>query len=131
MSEPQHPFKSPNFICSLRYAANGLREVLGRERNFQAHCVLAVLVTAAGFLLEVSRWEWAVLVLCMTVMMAVEILNTAIEYTVDMLSGQERTPAAGIVKDVSAGACLLTACGVALTGAIVFIPHLLARLSQN
>lgn len=125
---PAHPFKSPNFCSSLRYACRGLGQLIRQERNFQTHLVLAALALGAGWLLSLSRTEWVLLVLCMTLMLAVEALNTAVEYTVDRLMGDKQSPEAAVVKDVSAAACLITAVGVALAGVLIFLPHLRQRL---
>ncbi len=130
MSErsPEHPFKSPDFQSSLRYAWQGLGQLVRQERNFQTHLALGAMAAGAGWLLALSRTEWVLLILCMTLMLAVEALNTAIEYAVDRLMGEQKSPEAARVKDVSAAACLLTAFGVALAGLLIFLPHLLRRL---
>lgn len=124
MPTPQHPFKSRSFLHSLGFALTGLRVVFQSERNFRTHLLMTVLVAGAALLLGVSPPEWAVLIVCMTLMITVEALNTALEYLVDMLAGQEYNEKAKMVKDISAGACLVTALGVAMAGALIFVPHI-------
>ena len=128
MPTPQHPFKSRSFLHSLSFALNGLRAVFQTERNFRSHLAIAVAVASAACVFQVSLPEWGVLIVCMTLMVTVEALNTAIEYLVDMLTGQEYNEKAKLVKDISAGACLMTAVGVALAGAVIFTPHILSFL---
>lgn len=121
---PQHPFKSKSFIHSLGYACNGLKSALNSERNLRTHLVLTLLVIAIGIHYRVSRWEWAILLLCITIMVAVELLNTALEYLVDMLVDGQHNHNAKLVKDIAAGACLLTALGTGLTGFLILLPYL-------
>jgi diacylglycerol kinase len=125
---PQHPFKSRSFFHSLGYALNGLRAVFRTERNFRTHTIMTVIVTVLGFYLQVRPLEWAILILCMLMMMTVEALNTAIEYLVDMIVGGAPNEKAKLVKDISAGACLTTAVGVGLAGAIIFSPYILTKI---
>ena len=121
---PQHPFKSKSFFNSLGYACDGIKSALLSERNLRTHAALTVLVVAAGFYFQVVAWEWAVLSLCIMVMVAVELLNTALEYLVDMLVDGQHSTHAKQVKDIAAGACLTTALGAVITGGIIFWPHL-------
>lgn len=122
---PKHPFKSKSFFHSLGYALNGLKTVLQTERNFRTHTVLTVAVTGVGLYYQVSQVEWALLILCITLMLAVEALNTAIEYLVDLWAGGVYNEQAKAIKDISAGACLVTATGTALTGLLILLPHFL------
>ena len=126
---PEHPFKSPNFQSSLGFAWRGLALAFRQERNLRTHCVIAMLVLGAGLFFQVAAFEWVALTLCMTLMLAVELFNTAIEHLVDRLVQGQYNEAARNVKDISAAACLVTALGVAVAGAIVFIPHLQRRFN--
>jgi diacylglycerol kinase len=121
---PQHPFKSKSFLHSLGYALNGIKTVLQTERNFRTHAILTVLVTAAGLFFRVSTTDWALLVLCITLMLVVEALNTAIEYMVDLWAEGYYSERAKLVKDIAAGACLMTATGTSITGFIIFLPYI-------
>lgn len=125
---PQHPFKSRNFFHSLGFALNGLKAVFDTERNFRTHTVITVLVSVAAWYFHVSPIEWAILIFCMMLMMTVEVLNTAIEYLVDMIVGGAPNEKAKFVKDIAAGACLITAIGVAFIGSFIFLPHLFRLL---
>lgn len=122
---PKHPFKSKSFFHSLGYALNGLKTVLQTERNFRTHTVLTITVIVVGVYYHVSLLEWGILLLCITLMLAVEALNTAIEYLVDLLAGGVYNEQAKAIKDIAAGACLVTATGTAITGLLIFLPHFL------
>lgn len=129
--KPEHPFKSRSFWHSLGYALNGLKATFYTERNFRTHLLLTVLISLLAAFLQVSPTEWAILILCMTVMIAMETLNTALEYLVDLWADGAFRQRAKRVKDIAAGACLVTAVGVSLSGACVLLPHILRHfLSQ-
>ena len=132
MAMRQHPissFKSKGLTQSLFFAFEGLRSVLKTERNFRTHILMAISVTCAGFFFQISTLEWVLLILCMTLMMAVEVLNTAIEVLADAFSEGQYSEHSKRVKDISAGACLLIASGVAIAGTLIFLPYLLAFLN--
>jgi len=120
---PQHPFKSRSFIHSLGYACEGLWSAFNTERNLRTHAALTILVIATGLYLQINRWEWTILLLCITLMVAVELLNTALEYLVDMLVDGKHNHHAKQVKDIAAGACLITALGTGITGLLIFLPY--------
>jgi diacylglycerol kinase len=121
----QHPFKSKSFLHSLGYAVNGIKTVLQTEPNFRTHAVLTGLVVVAGIFFHVTPTEWGLLILCSTLMLVVEALNTAVEYMVDIWADGYYSERAKLVKDIAAGACLMTALGTSITGLVIFLPHIL------
>lgn len=123
LTSPQR-FKAQNFGQSLGFALQGCQRALETERNFRIHLLIAVGVVAVGLYLQVNAMEWGILSLCMGLMMAVEALNTAVEYTVDLITGGIYHEKAKHAKDVAAAACLIMAISVAITGACIFIPHI-------
>ena len=84
-----------------------------------------VAAVALGFTLGINRYEWLTLVLTITIVLAAEGVNTAIEAVVDLASPTYH-PLAKIAKDVGAGTVLLTAVAAVIVGALLFLPHLLA-----
>lgn len=128
---PEHPFKSRSFWHSMGYALHGLKSTFRTERNFRTHLFLAVLIGLLAAYLQVSAIEWSILILCMTIMIATETLNTALEYLVDLWTDGSFRQRAKLVKDIAAGACLVTAFGVGLSGFCVLMPHILDQLFQK
>ena len=105
------------------YAFKGLKIALGQQ-NFRIHLIVAGLVVVAGFIIGISVNEWGVVILTISLVLAMETMNTAIEKLVDFVSpGFHRQ--AGMVKDISAGAVLLTAIAAVIVGLIIFIPRLI------
>ncbi len=98
---------------------DGIRQVLKTQQNARIHALVTLVVFFVGLLLGLSRLEWALLVLVVGFVWAAEILNTAVEDLVDLVSS-ENTPAAKRIKDISAGAVLVSAVVSILVGLLIF-----------
>ena len=108
------------FLRSFRFAARGLRVCL-RERNFRFHLALSAYMY--GFLLvhdwfQLTRGEWAALVLVTALVLAAEAFNTALEAVVDLACPQ-RHPLAARAKDAAAAAVLLCSIGAVIAGVVL------------
>ena len=110
-------------LRSFRYAFAGVRLLFREEHNAQIHATITVLVVVAGVVLRVSPVEWAVLVICIGVVLAAEAFNSAVERIADYLT-LERDDRIRDIKDLAAGAVLLCAIAAAIIGLIVFVPHI-------
>jgi len=112
-------------LRSIRIAMEGVRQVFITQQNARVHVLAALIVFAGGLLFKLSGLEWAVLLLVVGFVWAAEILNTAVEDVVDLVSSAN-TPAAKRIKDISAGAVLISAVISILVGLIIFGPKLWA-----
>lgn len=108
---------------SLQYAWTGIIRCFAIERNMLIHLTAATLAIIFAWYLEFSRIEIALVVLTSTAVLAMEMINTALEKMVDLVS-PEYHPLAGLVKDIAAGAVLLVAFGSVIVGCLLYIPHL-------
>lgn len=106
---------------SFGYAFEGIFTCISKERNMKIHCVAAILVVAAGTFLHISAMEWCICLILFGLVMALELVNTAVESVVDLVT-EERKPLAKIAKDTAAGAVLIAAIMAAIAGAIIFVP---------
>jgi len=95
--------------------------VIKSEKNMQIHLVVAVLVLIAGWLFNINTTEWLLCLLCFGLVFGAEMVNTAIETLVDLISPQKHE-LAGKAKDMAAGAVLLCAIFAACIGLIIFVP---------
>ena len=84
-------------IRSFGYAWKGIRQCIGKEQNLSFHLITTIIVIGAGFLFDITRTEWMIIILCIGVVVAAELFNTAIERLVDLVS-PERHPIAGQVR---------------------------------
>ena len=110
---------------SFTFAWNGILTCAGHEQNIKFHLLAAIAVIVAGFFFHITHIEWMVVMLCIGSVIAAELFNSAIERLVDLVS-PERNRIAGEVKDIAAGAVLVTAIAAAIVGLIVFLPYILA-----
>lgn len=113
---------------SFGYAFEGIFTCIKKERNMKIHCVMTVLVVIAGFVLNLSAVEWCICLSLFGLVMALELVNTAVEAVVDLVMGDKRHPLAKIAKDTAAGAVLIAAIMAAIAGCIIFVPKGLAFL---
>ena len=112
------------FIKSFKFAKTGLRTVLKEERYFKTGIVVGILTIIGSFIFRLSYFEKAVIILCITIVIAAEIVNTAIEDLCDKIEPNQ-DPVIGKIKDVSSAFVLVTAIGVTIVGLIIFGNHFL------
>lgn len=105
----------------FKYAWHGIRLFLKARGNARIHLFISLFVVAAGLLTGLSRNEWFWVILCIAVVVASEMFNTAIELLTDLVS-PEYNKQAGKIKDLSAGAVLMVAIAAAITGTWIFLP---------
>lgn len=115
-------FSAGRLMSSFRFAGNGLKLAF-LEPNMRIHIAAGTIVSAAGLIFSLTRLEWCIIIGVIAGMMALEIVNTAIEKAVDLVT-KEYKPLAGMAKDLAAGAVLLYACAAVIIGLIIFIPKL-------
>ena len=109
---------------SFGYAFQGIFNTIRTERNIKMHCAAAILVTIFGIWLQISKTEWMICFILFGLILALELVNTAVEATVDLFT-EERKPLAKKAKDAAAGAVLIVAIFAAVIGILIFIPKLL------
>lgn len=104
---------------SVCHALDGLWYCIQQERNFRIHICAALSVLLFSTLYGLKGWEWAAIVLAIWFVMTMELLNTSIEKTVDLIT-KERLPEAKTAKDTAAGMVLLSALGTVVLALIIF-----------
>ncbi|MDR0308888.1 MAG: diacylglycerol kinase family protein [Coriobacteriales bacterium] len=109
-----------NLAQAFRYAFQGIAYAFRTQRNMRIHLLTTVVVLIVAFLLHLQALEWVALLFAIALVIGSELVNTAIEATVDLAS-PERQPLAKIAKDSAAAAVLIFALFAAVIGLIVFI----------
>lgn len=117
--------KNKNFLTSLHYACEGIITAVKEERNMRKHIVCAVIALLAGWLFKLNISEWLWLLFVIFAVLVMEMVNTIFENTVDLIVGNKFHPLAKKIKDVAAGAVLLTSIFAVIVGCFIFIPKLL------
>ncbi len=108
-----------SLVKSFGFALNGFLVALIEQRNLRIHLTISTLVLAVAYLLEINFLEFSILLLCMCLVISLELVNSAIEELVDLVS-PEKKALAGKVKDISAAAVLAAAVIASLVGIIIF-----------
>ena len=122
--------KKPPFYKTFGYALEGIRTGIRKERNMRIHTAAMILVVFAGTVLELSALEWCICLILFGLVIALELVNTAVEAVVDLVT-EERKPLAKIAKDTAAGAVLTAAFMAAVIGCIIFLPKIWDLLGVN
>ncbi|MDR1730133.1 MAG: diacylglycerol kinase family protein [Prevotellaceae bacterium] len=123
MKAPQ-PFSISGRLKSFTFAFNGLKILVREEHNARIHIAITVCVVIAGFLLHISLTEWIAVILCMGLVLALELVNSAVENLADFVSPQKNENI-GKVKDLSAAAVLIAAFCSVIVGLVVFLPKII------
>lgn len=108
---------------SFKYAFEGIKEAWKTEQNLKIHFVIMTLVIIAGFMFEISVIEWIVCLLLFAIVISLELINTAIETTVD-IAMPDINEKAKYAKDIAAGAVLFSAIISVIVGLIIFLPKI-------
>ncbi len=110
-------------LRAFYYAFEGLKTFFTGSKHAQIHILAALSVAVLGFILGCEKSEWLILILTMALVLAMEAMNSALEYAVDLAS-PEKHPLAKKAKDVAAGAVLISAIFALIIGLIIFIPKI-------
>ena len=119
-------WKNRELIASLEFALTGIFTAFKEERNMRKHALSAILAIVAGLLFGISVTEWLFLLLSVSLVIAFEIMNSALENVVDLASDYHFSMLAKNAKDMAAGAVLVISGFAFVTGLIIFVPKLLA-----
>jgi undecaprenol kinase/diacylglycerol kinase (ATP) len=109
------------FFKSFGYAFAGLIYAFKTQLNFKVHCVATILVIILGFYVKLALIEWLWIACAITLVLVVELINTAIEVLVDLVSPQQNQKA-GVVKDIAAAAVLISALLSLIVALLIFVP---------
>ncbi len=107
------------FLKSFVYAFNGIFVSAKDHRNLIVQIVIALITVAAGFHFRITPVEWCIILLTISIVIGFEMINTAMEDLVDLVT-QERKPLAGRIKDIAAGAVLFAAVIAVMVGVMIF-----------
>lgn len=115
---------------SFEYAFSGIITGLKTERNMMIHYSALGLVVVFGITLKLSVTEWCICLILCALVISLELVNTAVEAVVDLVTKEQRRRAK-LAKDTAAGAVLIAAITAAVIGGIIFVPKILALFALN
>lgn len=115
---------------SFSFALHGIYRSIQDGANMRIHLAAAAAATFMGFIVHLTRVEWALLSITIFMVLAAEVINTAIERTVDFI-GAKPHPLAKLAKDLAAGGVLLTAINAIVMAGLLFGPFLIGLLHNG
>ncbi|WP_251555022.1 diacylglycerol kinase family protein [Neobacillus muris] len=115
--------KFRGFFRSFSYAAEGIKHGAIQERNMRFHICSGIAAVLLAYFFSITKTEWLVILIAIGGMFALELMNSAVERVVDMVTS-EFHPLAKQAKDLAAGAVLVYALFCALIGIIIFWPYI-------
>ena len=117
-------WKNRDVISSLEFALTGIFTAFKEEKNMRSHVLSAVAAIIAGLIFRISATEWLFLLLSIFLVIAFEIMNSAVENVVDLASDYHFSMRAKNANDMAAGAVLVVSGFAVITGLIIFLPKL-------
>ncbi|WP_311164354.1 diacylglycerol kinase family protein [Streptococcus cristatus] len=117
-------WKNRDVISSLEFALTGIFTAFKEEKNMRSHVLSALAAIIAGLIFRISATEWLFLLLSIFLVIAFEIMNSAVENVVDLASDYHFSMRAKNAKDMAAGAVLIVSGFAVITGLIIFLPKL-------
>lgn len=115
------------FTRSFKFSIEGLKYAYKYEQSMLIHVIATIGVVTANFLLQVTGMEWLITLLAIGMVLSAELINTAIEAVVDLVT-LEIHPLAKIAKDCGSAATFVLACMAAVIGFVVYIPYIINLL---
>ena len=116
--------KEKPLLKTLSYGFNGILYTLKHERNMVIHFLVIILVIIAGIVFKITFVEWGVCFVLFALVLSLELMNTALENVVDLVT-EEKKAKAKVAKDAAAGAVLVSAIFAVIIGISIFLPRLL------
>lgn len=113
-------FKSQGFGNTFKNARKGFRLVLKSEMNIRVHVTIATLILFLALFFKFSALEFCILLFVIGLVIVAEMLNTAIEFTLDSIYHNRYSRMVGMAKDISAGAVMFASFISVFVGIILF-----------
>ncbi|MFT4093109.1 MAG: diacylglycerol kinase family protein [Niabella sp.] len=123
-------FSLKKLARSFGYAFSGLGQAVRSEQNVKVHIVAAIAAITGGFVLRISAAEFIAVLICIGLVIAFEMFNTAVEKLCDFVSPEYHTQIK-LIKDLSAGAVLVMAIISFITGMVIFLPKIYSLNVHN
>lgn len=118
------------WIESANNAIEGIIYAAKTQRHLRYHFYSAITVLIFSYILGISRTDFLFISIAVIIVLLAEMLNTAIEFVVDIVS-PEKSEKARIVKDIAAGAVLITAFGAAVLGYLILSPYVIKAFDKG
>ncbi len=112
-----------NRLKAFKNAYSGLTAAFKKELHLKVHLFALLIVLNLGFYFNLNTYEWLAIIFCSTLVIGLELINSAIEALCDMVM-PEKHHSIKYIKDVAAAAVLVSAIAACIVAYLVFWPHL-------
>lgn len=126
-SFPSGWHKSTSLREAFTHAGNGINLAFRTERNLQVQTIIFVLALVLAFIIKLSFLEMAIIILVATMIITLEMVNTAVEHFADIVEPQY-SGTIKLIKDITAGAVMLASLSSIVIGLLIFLPPILLSI---
>lgn len=112
-----------SLILAFKYAFDGIFRTIRNERNIKIHILAVIVVIIMGIVYRINTIEWIICLLLFGLVISSELINSAVEHTVDLCT-KEENELAKFAKDAAAGAVLVNAIISIIIACIIWIPKI-------
>ena len=120
-------YKSQGFRNTFKNARKGMRLAIRSERNIRVHLATAVFVMLWGVFLGLDSVKICILLLTVAMVVSMEMINSAIEFSLDAVFHNRYSKLVGMAKDISAGAVMFVTIVAVVIGCLIFLPAILDK----
>lgn len=115
-------YKTQSFRNTFRNARKGMRLSLKSERNIRVHLLAGTLAIITGFCFNFSMTKFCILFMTIAIVISAEMLNAAIEFTLDSIYHNKYSKMVGMAKDIAAGAVMVVTIAAIMVGVLLYVP---------
>lgn len=115
-------YKSQGFKNTFKNARKGMRLAIRSERNIRVHLATALFVMLLGVFLGLNSVKICILLLTVAMVVSMEMINSAIEFSLDAVFHNRYSKLVGMAKDISAGAVMFVTIIAVVIGCLIFLP---------
>ena len=120
-----------NLLLSFQYAGQGVGYAFRTQRNFRIHLMIGAIALSLSLYFRLSAIACSIISLTISLVLVLELLNTALEAVVDLTVGSEFHQLAKIAKDCAAGAVLIAAIAALIIASVLLLPNIFIAISQT
>ena len=115
-------YKSQGFKNTFKNARKGMRLAIRSEKNIRVHLATALCVMLLGVFLGLDSVKICILLLTVAMVVSMEMINSAIEFSLDAVFHNRYSKLVGMAKDISAGAVMFVTIIAVVIGCLIFLP---------
>ena len=117
-------FGFKRFLRSIKFSVEGLLYAYKNEQSLSLHAFASIVFIILGFIFKISLTNWALLLISLVLVLAIELLNSAVEATVDLVTSKIH-PLAKVAKDCGSAAAFVSTINMFIVCGIIFIPYII------